>query len=134
MLELRVHHLVCLQFFRGEGYGREFVQNLENVVARAGQGEEIRIVAGPDDVCRVCPHLLGERCAHKEGSDAEIRKLDREALRYLGAAEGETVSWPKVRERVWDAPPEWFAAFCAGCDWEKVCRRAGLAGQTVFER
>lgn len=124
MLELRGHHLVCLQFLQGEGYSREFVQNLVEVVARAEQGEEIRIVAGPDDVCRACPHLQGGRCAYGEDSDAEVRKLDEEALRYLGVANADTVSWREAKEKVLGAPREWFTAFCAGCDWEEVCRRA----------
>ena len=29
MLRLRAHHLICLQFFKGEGYSLEFIENLE---------------------------------------------------------------------------------------------------------
>lgn len=38
MIRLRGHHLICLHFYRGEGYSREFVENLEDIVRRAKGG------------------------------------------------------------------------------------------------
>ncbi len=123
MLKFRGHHLVCLHFFKGEGYSREFVHNLQELVGRAEKGEPIEVVAGPDDVCRACPHLRKERCWHKNDAEAEIKKLDYLALRYLGASVGEKVTWEEIKKKVGSAPEKWFAAFCAGCDWALVCSR-----------
>ena len=65
MLKLRGHHLVCLHYFQGEGYSREFVCNLQELVHRAEKGEPVEVVVGPDDVCRACPNLRKGRCRHK---------------------------------------------------------------------
>ncbi|WP_334109772.1 DUF1284 domain-containing protein [Thermodesulfitimonas autotrophica] len=121
MLKLRGHHLICLHFFRGEGYSQEFVANLREVVARAQAGEEVELVAGADDVCRACPALEGDKCQAKPGVDAAIRKMDAAAAAHLGVKVGERVRWAAVKEKVAATPPGWFAAFCAGCDWEQVC-------------
>ncbi|ADL08242.1 DUF1284 domain-containing protein [Thermosediminibacter oceani] len=123
MIRFRGHHLICLHFFQGEGYNREFVDNLKGLVDRAGRGEEIEVVEGPDDVCRACPYLSGNRCAHKEGADQEIRQLDGKALSFLKISAGQRVNWLKLKEKIKSAPEHWFSSFCRGCDWESVCDR-----------
>lgn len=121
MLKLRGHHLICLHFFRGEGYSREFVANLREVVGRAQAGEEIELIAGPDDVCRACPALEGDKCQAEPGVDTAIREMDAEAAAHLGLKVGERVRWAVVKEKVAATPPDWFAAFCAGCGQEWIC-------------
>ncbi|NHM25886.1 DUF1284 domain-containing protein [Desulfofundulus sp. TPOSR] len=121
MIRLRGHHLICLHFYRGEGYNREFVENLENVMRRATEGEEVEIVQGADDICRACPTLQGEKCVAKPGVDAEIREMDAEAAAYLGVEVGSKVLWHEIKAKVMETPKEWLAAFCEGCDWGEVC-------------
>ncbi|HHW45206.1 DUF1284 domain-containing protein [Desulfofundulus thermobenzoicus] len=120
-MQFRGHHLICLHFFQGEGYDRDYIDNLKNLVDRAEKGEEITVVAGADDVCRACPHLEGERCMHGDGADGEIRRLDQMALDYLGIPVGEKVLWADLQKKVGSAPRQWFDLFCRGCDWEKLC-------------
>jgi len=123
LLRFRGHHLICLHFYKGEGYTQEFIRNLKNLVDRAKKGEEIEIVVGADEVCRSCPYLVGDRCGHKHGADEEVKKLDQMALDYLGLTIGNKVAWRKVKEKVDSASQEWFAVFCKGCYWESVCER-----------
>lgn len=124
MLKFRGHHLICLHFFKGEGYSREFIENLKNLVERAEKGEEIEVVAGADDVCRLCPYLTGDRCMHKDDADAEIKKLDNMAINYLGVSIGGKVKWGEIKNKVNFASKKFFSAFCDGCDWERVCTRS----------
>jgi hypothetical protein len=121
VIRMRGHHLVCLHFFRGHGPSKEFVAKVDEVVGRAEKGEEIEVVEGADDVCRACPALQGERCAAKPDMDAQIREMDREAAAHLGLGVGARVLWEDVKAKVASTPGEWLAAFCEGCDWEKVC-------------
>jgi len=121
MIRLRGHHLICLNFYRGEGYDRVFVENLEDIMRRADRGEEIEVVAGADDICRVCPTLREGKCVAKPGMDAEIRKIDAQAVAHLAVEIGERVLWQEIKAQVTETPKEWLAAFCAGCDWEAVC-------------
>ncbi|MDQ0285835.1 hypothetical protein J2Z49_000940 [Desulfofundulus luciae] len=118
---MRGHHLICLHFYRGEGYSREFVENLEDVVRRATEGEEIAVVEGADDICRTCPALQGEKCAAKPGADAEIREMDAEAATHLGIEVGSKVLWQEIKAKLLATPKEWVTAFCEGCDWGEVC-------------
>ena len=122
MINFRGHHLVCLHFFTGEGYSREFVDNLRRLLLRAGREEEIMVAEGADDVCRACPHLAGSLCVHKPDSEQEIRRLDQLALNLLAVRPGQKVKWEEIRLQVLKAPAEWFSSFCCGCDWVTLCQ------------
>lgn len=128
-MELRGHHLVCLHFYRGEGYSPAFVEHLAEIVRRAEEGEEIKVAPEADDVCRACPYLQGGCCEHKEGADEEIRKLDRAALAFLQVNPGDRVSWQDLREKVLAAPNRWFDSFCTGCNWLGLCSRVRSKGK-----
>lgn len=123
MIRFRGHHLVCLHFFAGEGYSREFVDNLRHLLQRAGRGEKITVTEGADDVCRACPHLVENHCSHKPDSEQEVRRLDDSALRFLAVENGDSVKWQDLRSKVLSAPAHWLLLFCKDCDWEKLCRR-----------
>ena len=116
-MRLRGHHLVCLHFFRGEGYSPEFVQGLAGLIRRAEAGEPVVVACGPDDVCSACPYLAGERCAHTEASEAEVREMDEAALGLLGLSCGQEVSWAGVRDRLPGVLPEWRGRYCVSCQW-----------------
>lgn len=121
MIRMRGHHLICLNFYRGEGYNQEFIENLDDVMRRAKGGEEIEVVEGADEICRVCPTLQGEKCVSKPGADAKIREMDAKAAAHLGVEIGSKVLWQEIKTKVMEAPKEWLAAFCKGCDWGEVC-------------
>ncbi|MBE0467384.1 MAG: DUF1284 domain-containing protein [Candidatus Desulforudis sp.] len=121
MVRLRGHHLICLRFYRGEGYSREFVENLEDVLRRAKEGEEIEVVEGADDICRACPTLRGGKCVSAPEADTEIRKMDGQAAAHLGVPAGSKVLWQDIQAQVTATPGEWLAAFCEDCQWEEVC-------------
>ncbi len=121
MVRLRGHHLVCLHFFQGEGYGPEFVENLKGIMDRLEKGEEVEVIPGADDVCAWCPTLKNGVCANESGGEAAIRELDQKALAHLGLAVGSRARWGEVREKLLTTAPEWLGAFCAGCEWERVC-------------
>lgn len=132
MIRLRGHHLICLHFLRGEGYSWEFINNLEDVVRRATEGEEIEVVEGADDICRVCPKLQGEKCIAEPGVDAEIREMDAEAVVYLGVEVGSKVLWQDIKAKVMAMSKEWLAAFCEGCEWGEVCAEKKKAFKLVY--
>lgn len=125
LVRLRGHHLICLQFFAGEGYSAEFVDNLQHVVKRATD-EPAVIVAGIDNVCAACPELGPDsRCASEDaGGEDEIERIDALALETLGAKVGERISLSQARERIAadaSAMGSWRDKACRGCAWESVC-------------
>ena len=126
-VRLRGHHLVCLQFFRGEGYSEAFVENLRGVIERAATAPAL-VVAGADEVCAACPDLGADGCCASAdaGGEVEIRRIDALAFALLGVTAGDRVSLAEARERLAaDAigVGQWRADACAGCAWEDVCER-----------
>ena len=115
--KLRGHHLICLNFFRGEGYSEDFIKNIFELL----KNEQLEIVSGPDEVCAKCPLLKDEKCASNEYTDGMILVQDKEALRLLGFMPGEIVDWKMIAAILPDILEVWKAQFCAGCGYRKVC-------------
>ena len=114
---LRGHHLICLNFFRGEGYSKEFIENLYDVIKK----ESIEIVTGADDVCGKCPYLKEGKCRSSDYTDEKIHLQDREALRLLGFKPGMIVSWKILASKLPEIIDEWKSEFCLACGYRKVC-------------
>lgn len=120
MPRLRGHHLVCLHFFKGEGYSAEFVANLRRVLEMA-ESEPIEICVGADDICRRCPYLEDNRCQHHESAEEEHVEMDDTALRLLQVTPGVKVPWEELRKRLPEVFPEWSRSYCEDCDWKMAC-------------
>jgi len=114
---LRGHHLICLNFFRGEGYSEEFIENIFALL----QKEKVEVAEGPDEVCSKCPNLKDGKCASNEYTDEMILVQDREALRLLGFRPGMIVDWKIIASRLPGILKEWKAQFCLGCGYKDVC-------------
>jgi hypothetical protein len=114
---LRGHHLICLNFFRGEGYSEEFIKNLYEVIKK----EKIEIVTGVDDVCRKCPYLKDDKCRSNDYTDEKIHLQDKEALRLLEFKPGLIVEWKMIASKLPNIIEEWKAEFCLACGYRKVC-------------
>ncbi|WP_192256632.1 DUF1284 domain-containing protein [Mesorhizobium silamurunense] len=131
-IRLRAHHLLCLLTYVGKGYSPAFIANYEKVVRRLGEGEEVLIVTGPDDICAPMldepaePHCLRESAAERDGL----------AARDVGALLGRLV---QAGERfVLDASSlaRMRKAFssgltrqaCLGCEWSDLCSTVAGSG------
>jgi hypothetical protein len=114
---LRGHHLICLNFFSGEGYSEEFIENLYTVIKK----EKIEIVTGADEVCKKCPYLKDEKCRSSDYTDEKIHLQDHEALRLLGFESGMIVDWKMIASKLPTIIEEWEAEFCCACGYRKVC-------------
>jgi hypothetical protein len=123
-LRLRPHHLLCLLTYAGKGYSPAFTANYDVIARRIAQGEDIVIVAGPDDICAPLlneeePHCLRE----------SINERDRLAAQDLGDLLTGPIEagWKIVLDaglllRMRDA----FSAgsvrkACDGCEWHTLC-------------
>jgi len=122
VVKLRGHHLICLHFFHGEGYDAGFVDNLGSVIAKA-RAEEVRICAGPDDVCAKCPHLSGDACGYNEGAEEAVAEMDRTALRLLGMTSGGRADWGRIRKDLASLFHDWRETYCVRCTWRGACEK-----------
>lgn len=115
--KLRGHHLICLNFFKGEGYSEDFIRNIYSVIGK----ENIEIVKGPDEVCARCPYLKDNKCANNEYTDEMIVFQDKESLRLLEFEPGTVVDWKMITGKLPEILDEWKVKFCRGCGYRKVC-------------
>jgi uncharacterized protein len=123
VITLRGHHLVCLHFFKGEGYSPEYRGNIRKILRRAEAGENIDIASGADDVCRLCPNLKGDICLYTANSEAGIKEMDITALKLLGLKKREHVLWLNLQKKLPDVFPEWSKKYCKICGWRSVCEK-----------
>ncbi len=115
--KLRGHHLICLNFFRGEGYSEGFIKNIYSVI----QKEKVEIVKGADDVCIRCPYLKNNKCSSNEYTDEKIMLQDKEALKLLEFRPGMIVDWRIISDKLPRIMEEWKKQFCLDCGYQKVC-------------
>jgi len=134
MIIMRGHHLICLHFFRGEGYSPEFIGNLRGILQRAETGEPIKVISGADDICNVCPHLRGDNCFYANDSAQEIRGMDGKALELLARRVSDITLWPAIREKIPGIFHRWSEKFCKACDWRKACEKNAFFSQLLNEK
>jgi len=122
-LQLRHHHLLCLQTFTGHGYDGRFVSNMERVSSLMGSGEEVIVHLSPfcDDICSSCPNQREGRCVD-EGS---VAAKDRSAAEFLGLPEELRIEagilLPGVRERLLGLDD--LGRVCGECPWIALCKK-----------
>lgn len=121
---LRGHHLICLHFYRGEGYNKAFVDALNRILKGVAE-EMVEVVEGPDEVCQACPHLKKNQCSYKKGEE-EIRLIDDLALSLLELNYGDRVFWEDIRDKLGKIFSSWRVGACQKCDWLKVCESTDL--------
>jgi hypothetical protein len=126
LLKLRGHHLICLHFFRGEGYNPEFVTNLKKILRRMEIGEEIEVYSGADDVCQMCPYLKMGMCFYAKNAETGIREMDMRAIELLGLKDRERVKWIDIKGKIPEIFREWAREYCKVCNWRKVCEKTTM--------
>jgi hypothetical protein len=122
-IRFRGHHLICLHFFKGEGYNSEFIENLSQLINRARAGTKIKVSPEADDVCRMCPYLKNEECFYNEVAEAEIREMDSLALKLLRLKKHDIINWLNIKDRIPDVFGKWAAIYCRECSWRRACAK-----------
>ena len=125
-VRLRAHHLLCMLTFVGEGYTSAFTDNYHRIAERLSEGEEIKLISGPDDICAP---LFNEEEPHC--FKASVIERDAAALADISALLGEEIGigamlvpdarlLAKLRRNF--ASGEIRHA-CLGCEWGDLCSR-----------
>lgn len=123
-VRLRPHHLLCVLTYVGRGYSPAFTANMTAVAERLGAGEDIELVAEPDDIC--APLLDGpDPHCHR----ASVVERDRAAARDLSPLLGFEIRTGTHLVLDDDVIGRLRAAFasgttrsaCTGCEWVDLC-------------
>ena len=121
MLKLRAHHICCAPFIpprsdRGIKFSQ--IQNRIRQVLKSEPDSTLVVIEGVDELCKVCPLCIEERCESPEGNEEEVRKWDAILLKELGLSFGEAL---KVRQ--WQSLIRQKSPFrlCQRCKWRETC-------------
>lgn len=116
-IEIRGHHLLCIQGFRGYGYNEEFIMNMKEVVNKLKSTPELRIKMTDkcDKICSPCPHKINNEC-----SKEIVKLMDSQVLKNIGIKIGEIVKFKDILLKTKDNSRE-LRTICKNCEWEKVC-------------
>jgi len=115
----------------GEGYSKAFTANYDLIVARLTRGEDILLVAGPDDVCAP---LLGdaEPHCHRESVVERDRLAALAASQLLGLEVAPGLSLTLSPVHIAQMRQAFSAgtsrAACADCEWSALCTRIAATG------
>ena len=121
-MNIRPHHILCIQKFTGHGYNEEFTDHMKAVVSELKSNPEtyIAVREGCDDLCRMCPNREDEACTSFE----KVKAMDNAVLRVCGITYEDTVSWKKLanqaRKQIFGT--EAFQRICTDCQWAELCR------------
>lgn len=132
-MELRPHHLLCIQGYHGEGYDQNFINNMNEVVQRlkCNPDQKIYLVCQCDDLCSACPEKAGSICT----SQKMVSDLDEQTLKWLDQPEGEYNYSQLLRyieeHLTWND----YAKICGKCEWYKknTCDLKGKLVNKKFE-
>lgn len=130
-VRLRPHHLLCVLTYVGRGYSPAFTANMTRIAERLGAGEEIALVAGPDDICAPLLDHPDPHC-HR----ASVMERDRAAARDLSDLLGlnlRTGAHWVLDEDVIGRLRAVFASHqirsaCTGCEWVDLCGSIAASG------
>ena len=123
-VRLRPHHLLCVLTYVGRGYSPAFTANMARVAERLGAGEDIELVAGPDDIC--APLLDGPDPHCRRASVTERDRAAAHDLHDLLGFDLRTGAHLMLDEDLIGRLREAFASdkirpACTGCEWVDLC-------------
>lgn len=129
----------------GKGYTPAFVANLERLIVRLSQGEDVLLVDGPDDICAPMVSACGAHCSLDSVRHRDVAALDsvgRAVGMVLGAG-GHFHPTPgmiaSMRSAFLEAQPgeAGMRQACGGCEWSPFCTdiaSSGFAGAKLKMR
>ena len=123
MIRLRPHHLLCTQSYAGRGYDDAFTANMDRIVTRLREerGLIIDLVFSTDDICTVCPRMLGEdHCV----SNKKVKHIDERMIHHFGLLEKPYVYDVLTSHIRALLTAEMFEDICSSCNWYSMdlCR------------
>lgn len=132
VIKLRPHHLLCMLTYIGKGYSKAFTTNFTLLVDEFNKGDiEIKLIEGPDDICR--PRLSDPLDKDCHCLDQDIVEQDAMALKDLNLNYGDQFTLSKdliVQNRTLFQQNKIRKA-CTTCPWYDLC--TDVANNQNFE-
>lgn len=119
-IRIRPHHSLCIQFFVGEGYSREFVQSMSRVIQILHtENPIIELSDKCDVVCGNCPNNINGNCL----AEQKVSDIDKRCLAEYGLAVGDKIRWHDLEILAYQKiiRQHLLPSVCRNCQWNTIC-------------
>lgn len=122
-MNLRPHHILCIQKFTGHGYNIPFTSHMTSIVSRLADDPTtlITVTQGCDDLCVMCPNNMNDVCSSAE----KVALMDSAVLETCGLSYGDRIAWSslaeKARKQIFETDE--FDNICSSCQWYELCSK-----------
>ena len=133
-MNIRPHHILCIQNYIGYGYNEEFTGHMDRITDDLVRGGDVVMQEGCDDICTACPHNKGGICT----SCDKVDRMDREVLTACDLKYGDRLNWNEAanlaKEKILET--EEFLRICGKCQWYDTCCkiRTGISRIEKYEK
>ena len=133
-MNIRPHHLLCVQNYIGYGYNEEFRLHMDEITKNLAEDPEVVIHEGCDDICTACPHKRDGVCT----SIDKVDRMDSKALSACNLKYGDKRKWKNLavlaKAKVFETDK--FYEICHDCQWYDICqkRRAQISRIERYEK
>ena len=119
VVQLRPHHLLCIQLFEGKGYSPEFTDNMYSVIDRLDSNPNIMLTKTCDTLCSKCPYSKGSICETEE----KILLFDNNVLAECDFTDGQIIEWEKAKNTAYKKilKKGIIEKVCVDCSWKEIC-------------
>ncbi|WHE07448.1 DUF1284 domain-containing protein [Thermoanaerobacterium thermosaccharolyticum] len=118
---IRGHHLLCMLGFKGLGYDEEFIKNMDKIVEKLKNDEDvlIKLVDSVDNICEKCPNNFSGMCKNEHHKDS-IKEMDDAVLKVIQIRPGTYMKYKDVKAKMKiSIKKDVFDLVCSNCDWKK---------------
>ena len=122
IIKLRPHHIYCIYFYRGLGYSKKFVENVNNVLSELKNNKDVRILftIGCDNWCSCCPRNKNNKCIHED----EVCEVDKKFAEHFNIDTQQLYGYDFIENIHKNFDANFFHQVCSDCEWYKsgVCK------------
>lgn len=124
LLQIRGHHLLCIQGYQGYGYDRQFEKNMSFIKEYLmANNPLVEVVTDLDAICASCPNAGDSGCNLDCDANETIKLMDQNLLKALAIKPGTllnaetlfTLTNTKLQTKL-D-----LTGICDQCRWQQKC-------------
>ena len=120
-MNLRAHHILCIQKFTGHGYNETFTFYMQKVVdkLKANPLNTICIKKGCDDLCERCPNNIGNKCSTLD----KVSLMDDKVIEICNLNYDKNYIWNDIKNNLKETilKTDKFNDVCKDCEWFNLC-------------
>ena len=120
MFKLRPHHGICIGFFQGKGYSKEFTEHMTDTIKYLEENNpQICVASSTDEICRACPNNINGQC----NGDEKVSAIDKRCLDAVNIKDSTIINYKDykalIKEKILDKAIG--INICKDCQWSHIC-------------